>query len=85
MRGDDGEFCSQVSISQCKISALHHCIVRWDTLKSRIIGLCAMSSRIPYLGRGVKVTGKKELLSPSVRHKKTKKHQTLPVEATPMT
>jgi len=44
-----------------------------------------MSSRIPYLGKGAKVTAKKELLSSSERHKKTKKHQTLPEEATPTT
>jgi len=44
-----------------------------------------MSSRIPYLGKGAKIAAKKELLSPSERHKKTKKHQTIPEVATPTT
>jgi len=44
-----------------------------------------MESRIPYLGKGVKIAAKKELLSPSGSHKKTKKHQTLPEKATPTT
>jgi len=41
-----------------------------------------MSLGIPYLGKGAKIAAKKELLSPSQSHKKTKKHQTLPEEAT---
>jgi len=44
-----------------------------------------MSSRIPYLGKEAKDTAKKELLSPSEKHKKTKKHQTFQEEATPIT
>ena len=44
-----------------------------------------MSSRIPYLGKEAKIAAKKELLSPSERHKEAKKHQTLPKEATPTT
>ena len=56
-----------------------------STVKSRIIEQCAMSSGIPYLGKGAKIAAKKKLLSPSKSHKKTKKHQTLPEEATPTT
>jgi len=41
-----------------------------------------MSLRIPYFRRGAKNTAKEERLSPSERHKKTKKHQTLPEGAT---
>jgi len=41
-----------------------------------------MSLRIPYFRRGAKNTAKGERLSPSERHKKTKKHQTLPEGAT---
>ena len=33
-------------------------------VKSRIIEQCAMSSGIPYLGKGAKIVAKKELLSP---------------------
>jgi len=44
-----------------------------------------MSLGIPYLGKGAKIAAKKELLSPSERHEKTKKLQTLPEEATPTT
>ena len=44
-----------------------------------------MYSRIPYLGKGVKVAAKKELLSPYGSHKKPKKHQTFPEGATPTT
>jgi len=41
-----------------------------------------MSLRIPYLRNGAKNTAKEERLSPSERHKKTKKHQTPPEEPT---
>jgi len=37
-----------------------------------------MSLRIPYFRKGAKNTAKEERLSPSERHIKTKKHQTLP-------
>jgi len=40
-------------------------------------------SRILYLGKEVKVTAKKELLSPFEKHKKIKKHLTLQEEPTP--
>jgi len=56
------------------------------TLESRMIEQCAMQSKIPYLGKkGGNRGKKKELLSSSERHEKTKKHQTLPEEATPTT
>ena len=47
-----------------------------------IIDSSAMSLRIPYLRKGAKNAAKEELLSPPERHKKTKKHQALPVGAT---
>ena len=56
-----------------------------NTAKTRIIEPCAMSLRIPYSRIGAKDTAKNQLLSPSGGHKKTKKYQTLPEEATPTT
>ena len=53
-----------------------------STVKTGIIEWCAMSLRIPYFRNGAKSTAKEERLSPSERHKKTKKHQTLPEGAT---
>jgi len=43
------------------------------TVETPTIGPCAMSSEIPYSGKGAKNTAKCELLSPSERHIKTKK------------
>jgi len=44
-----------------------------------------MSLGIPYSRIGAKNTAKNQLLSTSGSHKKTKKYQTLPEEATPTT
>ena len=52
------------------------------TVETPTIGPCAMSSEIPFSGKGAKNTAKGELLR---SHRKTKKRQTLPEEATPTT
>jgi len=54
----------------------------WPTVKTGIIESCAMSLRISYFRKGAKNTAKEERLSPPERHRKTKKHQTLPEGAT---
>ena len=51
-----------------------------NTVETPTIGPCAMSWEIPYSGKGAKNSAKGELLSPSKRHRKIKKHQTLPEE-----